>query len=153
MSYRVRIENTRHEFTVEDGEAVLSAALRHGLMLPYSCRGGTCGTCMGKVVEGHVRYPEGRPPALSEAGAVRALGEMADENREPVPFAGGGMYDHHVPAAVDHLLRRSEFYTAYTPYQPEVAQGTLQSIYEFQTMVCELTGMEGVNINGMRRGK
>ena len=85
------------------------------------------------------------PPALSESGAVRALGEMAEENREPVPFAGGGMYDHHVPAAVDHLLRRSEFYTAYTPYQPEVAQGTLQSIYEFQTMVCELTGMEVAN--------
>ncbi|WP_440997605.1 CDP-6-deoxy-delta-3,4-glucoseen reductase [Arhodomonas sp. SL1] len=68
MSYRVRIENTRHEFTVDEGESVLDAALRQGLILPYSCRGGTCGTCMGKVVEGEVRYPDDRrPPALSEA--------------------------------------------------------------------------------------
>ncbi|MCS4503148.1 CDP-6-deoxy-delta-3,4-glucoseen reductase [Arhodomonas aquaeolei] len=91
MSYRVRIENTQHEFTVEDGEAVLSAALRHGLILPYSCRGGTCGTCMGKVVEGRVSYPDGRPPALSEAEEAvgqalfcqaRADSDLAIEVRE-----------------------------------------------------------------------
>ena len=85
------------------------------------------------------------PESLSEPEAVRLLEQLSRDNPELVPFAGGGMYDHHVPAAVDHLLRRSEFYTAYTPYQPEVAQGTLQSIYEFQTMVCELTGMEVAN--------
>ncbi|WP_421620717.1 CDP-6-deoxy-delta-3,4-glucoseen reductase [Alkalilimnicola ehrlichii] len=66
MSYKVLIEPTGHEFTVEPGEAVLTAALRHGLILPYSCRSGTCGACMGKVVSGEVTYPEGRPEALSD---------------------------------------------------------------------------------------
>ena len=85
------------------------------------------------------------PAPLSEWEAVRELAELADVNRSLVCFAGAGQYDHHVPAAVDHIIRRSEFYTAYTPYQPEVAQGTLQAIYEFQTMVCELTGMDVAN--------
>ncbi len=85
------------------------------------------------------------PGALSEWEAVRELNRLAGENRSLVCFAGAGQYDHHVPAAVDHLIRRSEFYTAYTPYQPEVSQGTLQVIYEFQTMVCELTGMDVAN--------
>ncbi|MGD8429291.1 MAG: CDP-6-deoxy-delta-3,4-glucoseen reductase [Ectothiorhodospiraceae bacterium] len=67
MTYHVKIETTGHEFDVQEGESVLTAALRHGLILPYSCRGGTCGTCAGKVVEGDVHYPNGRPPALSEA--------------------------------------------------------------------------------------
>jgi len=85
------------------------------------------------------------PDALSEWEAVRAIQELADQNHSLVCFAGAGQYDHFVPAAVDHLIRRSEFYTAYTPYQPEVSQGTLQVIYEFQTMVCELTGMDVAN--------
>jgi glycine dehydrogenase subunit 1 len=85
------------------------------------------------------------PEALSEWEAVRELNNLADENRSLICFAGAGQYDHHVPAAVDHIIRRSEFYTAYTPYQPEVSQGTLQSIYEFQTMICELTGMDVAN--------
>jgi glycine dehydrogenase subunit 1 len=85
------------------------------------------------------------PEALSEWEAVRELSRLADLNRSLVCFAGAGQYDHHVPAAVDHIVRRSEFYTAYTPYQPEVAQGSLQAIYEFQTMVCELTGMDVAN--------
>ena len=85
------------------------------------------------------------PEALSEWEAVRELNALSEENRALVCFAGAGQYDHHVPAAVDHIIRRSEFYTAYTPYQPEVAQGTLQAIYEFQTMVCELTGMDVAN--------
>ena len=85
------------------------------------------------------------PPALSEWEAVRAVSRLAGRNAELLSFAGGGIYDHHVPAATDHILRRSEFYTAYTPYQPEVSQGTLQSIYEFQTMICELTGLEVAN--------
>jgi len=85
------------------------------------------------------------PQALSEWEAVRELVILAEENRSLVCFAGAGQYDHHVPAAVDHIASRSEFYTAYTPYQPEVSQGTLQSIYEFQTMICELTGMDVAN--------
>lgn len=85
------------------------------------------------------------PEALSEWEAVRLLTGLAEENRSLVCFAGAGQYDHHIPAAADHIVRRSEFYTAYTPYQPEVSQGTLQSIYEFQTMICELTGMDVAN--------
>jgi glycine dehydrogenase subunit 1 len=85
------------------------------------------------------------PPALSEWEAVRTLQQLADTSRSLVCFAGAGYYDHHVPAAVDHIIRRSEFYTAYTPYQAEVSQGTLQSIYEFQSMICELTGLDVAN--------
>ncbi len=85
------------------------------------------------------------PDAVSEWEAIRGIQELAARNRALVCFAGAGQYDHYVPAAVDHLVRRSEFYTAYTPYQPEVSQGTLQVIYEFQTMVCELTGMDVAN--------
>ena len=85
------------------------------------------------------------PDALSEWETVKAIQELADRNHSLICFAGAGQYDHFVPAAVDHLIRRSEFYTAYTPYQPEVSQGTLQVIYEFQTMVCELTGMDVAN--------
>ena len=85
------------------------------------------------------------PDPLSEWEATSLVSGHAARNAELVCFAGAGIYDHHVPAAADHLLRRSEFYTAYTPYQPEVSQGTLQSIYEFQTMVCELTGLDVAN--------
>jgi glycine dehydrogenase subunit 1 len=85
------------------------------------------------------------PPALSEWEAVKALQELAGESKNLLCFAGAGYYDHYVPAAVDHLIRRSELYTAYTPYQAEVSQGTLQSIYEFQSMVCELMGLDVAN--------
>ncbi|RLK48211.1 CDP-4-dehydro-6-deoxyglucose reductase [Alkalispirillum mobile] len=66
MSYKVLIERTGHEFTVEEGESILDAALHHGLILPYSCRGGSCGACMGKVISGEIDYPAGRPDGLSD---------------------------------------------------------------------------------------
>lgn len=83
------------------------------------------------------------PEALAEGQLMRHLSEIADKNTGArlLSFIGCGMYAHHIPPAVDQLLLRSEFYTAYTPYQPEVAQGTLQAIWEFQTMVSELYGL------------
>jgi len=85
--------------------------------------------------------------AHSEVDVVRLFAEWANQNAvtELVPFVGGGIYDHYTPAVVKHLAGRSEFYTAYTPYQPEISQGTLTAMFEFQTIVCELTGMEIAN--------
>ncbi|MCS6862484.1 MAG: aminomethyl-transferring glycine dehydrogenase subunit GcvPA, partial [Abditibacteriales bacterium] len=88
------------------------------------------------------------PPGLTEmevrAEAWRLSGQNVNVNAAPC-FLGGGSYDHYVPAAVPFICSRSEFFTAYTPYQAEASQGTLQVIYEFQTMVCQLTGMEMSN--------
>jgi glycine dehydrogenase subunit 1 len=92
-----------------------------------------------------LKRPLAIPDALSEWDTVRAVSAIAAEDAPLLCFAGGGLYDHWVPSIVDHVLRRSEFYTAYTPYQPEVSQGTLQVIYEFQTMMCELSGMDVAN--------
>ena len=83
---------------------------------------------------------------LSEQEVRRRLAGLSARNRsELVSFLGGGFYDHFVPAAVEALASRSEFYTAYTPYQPEVSQGTLQAIYEYQSAICRLTEMEVAN--------
>ena len=88
------------------------------------------------------------PNHQGEFQVERALGGMAKKNHAAGDgpfFAGAGAYRHHVPATVDHIIQRSEFLTAYTPYQPEIAQGTLQYLFEFQTQVAELTGMEVAN--------
>jgi glycine dehydrogenase subunit 1 len=85
------------------------------------------------------------PEPIDERGLADYLGGLASRNRAEPPFLGAGAYPHHVPPAVDQLLLRSEFYTAYTPYQPELAQGTLQAIFEYQTLVCLLTGLEVSN--------
>jgi len=85
------------------------------------------------------------PPALPEWSVVQEVTRLAQRNSALVCFAGGGIYDHYAPSAVNHVLLRSEWYTAYTPYQPEVAQGSLQLIYEFQTMIAELFGMDVAN--------
>jgi glycine dehydrogenase subunit 1 len=86
------------------------------------------------------------PPGMSEFELTRHLEEMAGRNnRSLTNFIGGGYYDHLIPAVVDHLSGRSEFYTAYTPYQPECSQGTLQALFEYQTVICRLTGLEAAN--------
>jgi len=85
------------------------------------------------------------PPGISEFEMMARLQEMAAQNGRVVPFVGGGYYDHVIPAAVDHLAGRSEFYTAYTPYQPEVSQGALQALFEYQSAICSLTGLEASN--------
>ncbi|HEX8653017.1 MAG TPA: aminomethyl-transferring glycine dehydrogenase subunit GcvPA [Pyrinomonadaceae bacterium] len=87
------------------------------------------------------------PAALSEMELLARFEEMASRNvsaRRP-SFLGAGAYSHYQPTIVDHLISRSEFFTAYTPYQPEISQGTLQAIFEFQTLVCQLTGMDVAN--------
>ena len=86
------------------------------------------------------------PRPRSELEAHNFFKEVAGRNYSHLTnFLGGGFYDHFIPAAVDALASRSEFYTAYTPYQPELSQGTLQAIYEYQTGICRLTGMEVAN--------
>ncbi len=88
------------------------------------------------------------PEAMSEPVLVRHMARMAGKNAsldQYVSFLGAGVYEHHIPSVVNHVISRSEFYTAYTPYQPEISQGELQAIFEFQTMICELTGMEVAN--------
>src|SRR5215813_7631646 len=88
------------------------------------------------------------PKAQGELAVERVLGKFAAQNvpAGSVPFfVGGGAYKHHVPSCVDHLIQRSEFLTSCTPYQPEIAQGTLQYLFEFQTQVAMLTGMEVAN--------
>jgi len=86
------------------------------------------------------------PSGLSEQEVRNRLDALAKRNNvDYISFLGGGFYDHYIPAAVDAIVGRSEFYTAYTPYQPEISQGTLQAIYEYQSAICRLTGMETAN--------
>jgi len=85
------------------------------------------------------------PPGMSEFEMLDYMRELAAKDCRLVPFIGGGYYDHLIPAAVDHLSGRAEFYTAYTPYQPECSQGTLQALFEYQTAICRLTGLEVTN--------
>jgi glycine dehydrogenase subunit 1 len=92
--------------------------------------------------------PPNIPPGISEMEVLRLVNALADTNLdlEGVPsFLGGGAYNHYVPSVVGSITGRSEFYTSYTPYQPEVSQGTLQAIYEYQTMIAEVTGMDVSN--------
>ena len=86
------------------------------------------------------------PPGMSEFETYGRMKEIAGDNRQGmINFIGGGFYDHIIPAVVDHLSGRAEFYTAYTPYQPECSQGTLQALFEYQTAICRLTGLDVSN--------
>ena len=88
------------------------------------------------------------PSALSELDLMREMQVMSAKNanfNENACFLGAGAYNHFIPATVPHLVFRSEFYTAYTPYQAEISQGTLQTIFEYQSMICALTGMDATN--------
>src|SRR3989338_8754159 len=86
------------------------------------------------------------PEALSEIEVKRLLDNLAAKNKpDMVSFLGAGAYRHFSPAIVNHILLRGEFFTSYTPYQPEISQGMLQAIFEYQTMVCKLTGMDVAN--------
>jgi len=97
--------------------------------------------------EARLDRPLSLEPALDEPTLMRHLEELAQKNRagRMLSFLGAGAYEHHFPPAADQLLLRSEFYTAYTPYQPEVAQGTLQVIFEFQTIISEILGLPVAN--------
>ncbi len=95
-----------------------------------------------------LRRPLKIPPALAEAEVVKRLRALAAQNADAErynSFLGAGCYDHFSPAIIGHLVLRGEFLTAYTPYQPEISQGTLQALFEYQTLVCQLTGMEVSN--------
>src|SRR4029078_6142982 len=97
--------------------------------------------------EPRLQRPLNTPAALSEIELLDRFEQTGARNAgaRRISFLGGGAYSHYVPTIVDHIISRSEFFTAYTPYQPEISQGTLQTIFEFQTLVCQLTGMEVAN--------
>ncbi len=101
------------------------------------------------AVPARLRFPTlDLPPALTEMEVAADLAELAavnESSRELISFLGAGAYNHYIPSVVDHVLRRGEFYTAYTPYQPEISQGTLQGIFEYQSLMSALTGMEVSN--------
>ncbi len=95
--------------------------------------------------EFRLNRPLALPPPLSQMELRREMEAISRKNSDAtshLSFLGGGSYDHFIPTTIDHVLRRSEFYTSYTPYQAEMSQGLLQTIYEYQTMICQITGME-----------
>ena len=103
---------------------------------------------VGVPDEDRLQRPLDLPAPAAETELLRELQALAARNataESHSSFLGGGAYNHFIPAVVDHLISRSEFYTAYTPYQPEISQGTLQAIFEYQSLICQLTGMDAAN--------
>ncbi len=101
-----------------------------------------------KDVPEEVRCHLPLPKGISEREVSKEIGRILSKNRhagEVPSFLGVGCYDHYIPAAVDHVTSRSEFYTSYTPYQPEMSQGMLQALFEYQSHICELTGLDAAN--------
>ncbi|MEK5644562.1 MULTISPECIES: aminomethyl-transferring glycine dehydrogenase subunit GcvPA [Paenibacillus] len=103
-----------------------------------------------KDIPEEIRFKGDLPvsPGLNEYALTTHLSELAAKNANTdqyASFLGAGIYDHHIPSVINHVVSRSEFYTAYTPYQPEISQGELQAIFEFQSYICELTGMAVAN--------
>src|SRR3990170_1620488 len=95
-----------------------------------------------------LKKPLNLPTGLSEQELVAEMKKLGDKNAtvdDHISFIGAGAYNHYIPSVVNHILLRSEFYTSYTPYQPEISQGTLQAIFEYQTLICQLTGMDVAN--------
>src|SRR5215211_5006054 len=95
-----------------------------------------------------LKRPLAIPPAMGEMELQHHVHELLGRNQsasDAVCFLGGGAYDHFVPSVVDAVAGRSEFYTAYTPYQAEASQGTLQAVFEYQTLMCQLTGLDVAN--------
>jgi len=100
------------------------------------------------VPEKFCNVPFKLPPPLSELELKEELNQLSNRNtnlHDYTCFLGAGFYRHFIPSVIGHITGRSEFYTAYTPYQAEASQGTLQTIYEYQSLVCQLTGMEVSN--------
>ena len=95
------------------------------------------------------RFPKlDLPGPMSEMDVIAEMQALSEANEHAGDFAlfrGAGAYHHFIPSVVNHILLRGEFYTAYTPYQPEVSQGTLQAVFEYQSMMCALTGMDAAN--------
>jgi glycine dehydrogenase subunit 1 len=130
--------------------------LSYTLNTPDDVRAMLAGIGVGSIDELFSAIPAGLrlqrsleiPPALSEIELTRHLHGLAGRNRSAgnsVCFLGGGSYDHFIPAVVDAIAGRSEYYTAYTPYQAEASQGSLQAFFEFQTLICQLTGLDVAN--------
>ena len=110
---------------------------------------GSIGDLFNSIPEAlRLKRPLNIPPALTEIDLTRHLQELSSRSRsaeDAVCFLGGGSYDHFIPSVVDAVAGRSEFYTAYTPYQAEASQGSLQAFFEFQTLICQLTGLDVAN--------
>ena len=92
-----------------------------------------------------LKSDSGIPHPLSDLDATREIDRLNKKNKRVLSFLGAGCYNHYIPSHIQELLSRSEFYTAYTPYQPEISQGMLQALFEYQSLICDLTGMDVCN--------